>query len=140
MRDLINITTLYNLTESRGLGARRSGEEFVSTTNPEDKIYVNSVTFYPQDRGMYDSYQEMSTELKQAVNIPGAYVDLLGNLETRIWLLVLLCLTNPTGPSWLLSSRIKMLIQTQLRIIGTIKKVFQDTDTTAKRLQKHKLV
>jgi hypothetical protein len=83
MRDLINITTLYNLTESRGLGARRSGEEFVSTTNPEDKIYVNSVTFYPQDRGMYDSYQEMSTELKQAVNIPGAYVDLLGNFGTK---------------------------------------------------------
>ena len=39
MRDLINIITL---TESRGLGARRAGEEFVSTTNPEDKIFINS--------------------------------------------------------------------------------------------------
>jgi hypothetical protein len=83
MRDLINITTLYNLTESRGLGARRAGEEFVSTTNPEDKIYVNSVTFYPQDRGMYDSYQEMTAALKQAVNIPGAYVDLLGQFGPK---------------------------------------------------------
>lgn len=83
MRDLINITTLYNLTESRGLGARRAGEEFVSTTNPEDKIYVNSVQFYPQDRMQYDSYEEMATELKTLVNIPNAYVDLIGKFGPK---------------------------------------------------------
>lgn len=80
MRDLINLITL---TESRGLGARRSGEEFVSTTNPDDKIYVDSVTFYPQGRTQYDSYEEMTAELKQLVNIPGAYVDLIGKFTQK---------------------------------------------------------
>ena len=80
MRDLINIITLV---ESRGLGARRAGEEFVSNTNPEDKIYVNSVQFYPQDRMQYDSYEEMATALKELVNIPNAYVDLIGKFGPK---------------------------------------------------------
>jgi hypothetical protein len=80
MRDLINIIVL---NESRGLGARRAGEEFVSNTNPEDKIFVNSVNFYPQDRMQYGSYEEMSAELKELVNIPNAYVDLVGNFGPK---------------------------------------------------------
>lgn len=80
MRDLINLITII---ESRGLGARKSGEEFVSTTNPEDKIYVNSVIFYPQGRMQYDSYEEMVNELKQLVNIPNAYVDLIGQFTQK---------------------------------------------------------
>lgn len=46
MRELIKIVDLF---ESRGLGARRSGEEFVSTSNLNEKIYVNSVRFYPEN-------------------------------------------------------------------------------------------
>lgn len=81
MRDLINIITL---NESRGLGARRSGEEFVSTTNPEDKIFVKSVTFYPQEQGAYASYEEMAGELQKIVNaIPNAYVDLIGKFSPK---------------------------------------------------------
>jgi hypothetical protein len=80
MRDLINIVML---TESRGLGARRAGEEFVSTTNPEDKIYVNSVSFYPQDRIQFGSYEEMVEALKELVNIPDAYVDLIGKFGPK---------------------------------------------------------
>lgn len=80
MRDLINI---INLVESRGLGARRAGEEFVSNTNPEDKIYVNSIQFYPQDRMQYDSYEEMAAALKELVNIPNAYVDLVGKFGPK---------------------------------------------------------
>ena len=77
MREFINI-----ITESRGLGARRPGEEFISATNPEDKIYVNSVTFYPEGKTNYDSYEEMVGELKRIVNaIPNAYVDLLGKFS-----------------------------------------------------------
>lgn len=77
MRDLINL-----LTESRGLGARRPGEEFVSVTNPEDKIYVRSVNFYPEDRIAYDSYEDMATNLQQIVHaIPGAAVDLIGKFK-----------------------------------------------------------
>lgn len=82
MRDLINILYGNNLTESRGLGARRAGEEFVSTTNPGDKIYVNSVTFYPQGGTEYPSYDEMVAELKDIVHtIPGATVDLIGSFK-----------------------------------------------------------
>lgn len=80
MRDLINIITL---TESRGLGARRAGEEFVSTTNPEDKIYINSVSFYPQDRPQYGSYEEMVAALQELVNIPDAYIDLIGKFGPK---------------------------------------------------------
>ena len=74
MREYINI-----ITESRGLGARRTGEEFVSATNPEDKIYVNSVTFYPEGGTKYNTYEEMSIDLKRIVNeISDADVDLIG--------------------------------------------------------------
>ena len=79
MRELINL-----LIESRGLGARRSGEEFVSNTNPDDKIYVNSVQFYPQGRLSYESYEEMSAELKSLVtNLGNAYVDLIGSFGPK---------------------------------------------------------
>lgn len=80
MRDLINIVT--NLTESRGLGARKAGEEFVSVTNPDDKIYVDSVTFYPQEGSAYASYEEMAQALRDiATNIPNANVDLIGKFK-----------------------------------------------------------
>lgn len=80
MRDLINLVT--NLTESRGLGARKSGEEFVSVTNPDDKIYVDSVTFYPQDGSAYGSYEEMAETLRGIVTtIPNANVDLIGKFK-----------------------------------------------------------
>lgn len=79
MRSFIDLITL---TESRGLGARRSGEEFVSVTNPDDKIYVDSVTFYPQSGSAYSSYDEMAENLKQIVtNIPNALVDLIGSFK-----------------------------------------------------------
>lgn len=81
MRDLINIIT-GALTESRGLGARRPGEEFVSTSNPEQKIYVDSVTFFPEGGTEYPSYEEMVASLKDVVhNIPNAYVDLIGQFK-----------------------------------------------------------
>jgi len=79
MRDLINI-----ITESRGLGARKPGEEFVNTTNPEDKIFIKSVSFYPEDRVAYGSYEEMAAALQKIVNaIPNAYVDLIGKFTNK---------------------------------------------------------
>ena len=80
MRELIKIVDLF---ESRGLGARRSGEEFVSTTNPEDKIYVDTVEFYPKGRPQYASPEELSLELKQVVQMPNAYVDLIGSFSAK---------------------------------------------------------
>ena len=41
MRDLIDIVS-GKLFESRGLGARKAGEEFVSLTNPDDKIFFQT--------------------------------------------------------------------------------------------------
>ena len=83
MRNFIDLfSTTEMLTESRGLGARRSGEEFVSTTNPEDKIYVNSVTFYPQGGTAYPTYEAMVAELETvARGIPNADVDLIGKFK-----------------------------------------------------------
>lgn len=46
MRELIKIVDLF---ESRGLGARRSREEFVSISNTNEKIYVNSVRLYSEN-------------------------------------------------------------------------------------------
>jgi hypothetical protein len=80
MRELIKI---IDLLESRGLGARKSGEEFVSKTDPDDKIYVDTVDFYPKNRPQYDNYEQMSTELKSLVNIPNATVELLGNFSQK---------------------------------------------------------
>ena len=51
MRDLINI-----LTESRGLGARKSGEIFA---DPEgNQIRFVSVNFYPDGGGNYETEEE----------------------------------------------------------------------------------
>lgn len=80
MRELIKIIDLF---ESRGLGARKPGEEFVSKTDPEDKIYIDSVEFYPKDRPQYDTYEEMAASLKELVNIPNAYVDLIGSFSQK---------------------------------------------------------
>lgn len=75
MRDLINLLTL---TESRGLGARRSGEEFVSTTNPEEKIYVNSVRFYPDSGGQFGSPEELNAALNQIKGIYRNGINVIG--------------------------------------------------------------
>lgn len=83
MREFINILENISLTESRGLGARKPGEEFVSTTNPDDKIYVDRVEFYPADATEYPSYEEMVAELETVTQALGrqAYVDLIGKFK-----------------------------------------------------------
>ena len=62
MRDLIQLLDV--LVESRGLAARKAGEEFVSTTDPDDKIYLDSVEFYPQGGGQFADSDECSTEFE----------------------------------------------------------------------------
>lgn len=77
MRNFISLveTSLY---ESRGLGARKPGEEFVSNTNPAQKIYFDRVTFYPQGGVAYDSYEQMVEELKTIVTgFKGTSIDLI---------------------------------------------------------------
>lgn len=66
MRNFINVVHDF-VFESRGLGARRPGEEFVSNSNPEDKIYVDRVTFFPIGKTEYSSYEEMVEELRSLV-------------------------------------------------------------------------
>lgn len=93
MRNLINI-----LTESRGLGARRNGEEFVSTANPDDKILVDRVEFFPQDATEYPSYADMVLELETIVKgIPNALVDLIGAFKQSDRAFGIAIFTRPTG-------------------------------------------
>ena len=100
MRDLLNILYGATLTESRGLGARRAGEEFVSTTNPEDKIYVNYVKFYPEGAMTYPSYEAMVAELEQvAKSVPNAHVDLIGKFKQTDLAFGLAVFDQPGGQS-----------------------------------------
>ena len=86
------------LRESRGLGARRSGEEFVSISNPNEKIYINSVRFYPENATEFTTYEEMVTDLKARVNnIPGAYVDLIGKFKQSDRAYGIAIFDNPEG-------------------------------------------
>lgn len=82
MRDILNKLDSV-ISESRGLGARKPGEEFVSTTNPEEKIYVDNVAFFPQSNTEYPSYEEMVAELKTTVTSlqRRASVDLVANFK-----------------------------------------------------------
>ena len=73
MRDLINLVE-SNLFESRGLGARRAGEEFVSKQDPDEKIYVNRVYFYPVGRMQYETADELQNQLANLVDADGAEV------------------------------------------------------------------
>lgn len=97
IRNYINILDNV-LTESRGLGARRSGEEFISTSNPNEKIYVDSVRFYPENRTEFSSYQELVDDLKARVNnIPDANVDLIGKFKESDRAYGLAIFNNPEG-------------------------------------------
>lgn len=70
------------LFESRGLGARKSGEEFVNTANPNDKIYIDSVAFYPSDAEQFPTYEEMLAAVEQVKDsIPGVTFNLITNFK-----------------------------------------------------------
>lgn len=97
IRHYINILDSL-LVESRGLGARRAGEEFVSTSNPNQKIFVNSIRFYPEGTTEFPSYEEMVDDLKTRVNsIPGAYVDLIGKFKQSDRAYGIAIFDNPEG-------------------------------------------
>ena len=94
--DLVSNSTTVN--ESRGLGARKAGEEFVSTTNPEDKIYIDTVVFYPQGGTGYPTYQDTVTNLEQMVKgMRGAYVDLIGKFKQTDRAFGIATFKKPTG-------------------------------------------
>jgi hypothetical protein len=76
MRNFINLIDSV-LFESRGLGARRTGEEFISTTNPEYKIFFDNVTFYPSGGTQYPSYDVMVMELQKIVNSYRGTINLI---------------------------------------------------------------
>jgi hypothetical protein len=83
MRHWINLFSSI-LTESRGLGARKPGEEFIGTQNPNDKIYVDSVEFYPNDKLQYASAEETAAELKRVTaKLRNATVNLVGKFKSN---------------------------------------------------------
>lgn len=83
MRHWINLIE-NTLTESRGLGARKPGEEFVALSNPEDKIYIDRVEFYPESKAKYSSPQETAAALKQATRgLRGITVNVVGKFKSN---------------------------------------------------------
>lgn len=60
-----DLSTIVRLFEARGLGARRPGEEFVGVTDPGQRIYVDSVKFYPATGGQYPDAASMQAELNR---------------------------------------------------------------------------
>lgn len=81
MRDLLDILNNV-ITESRGLGARRPGEEFVSNTDPDDKIYIDSVTFYPTGDQAFDSLESRDQALEQ-IKSSFPTINVIGSFGTR---------------------------------------------------------
>ena len=83
MRQYIDIIS-GGLMESRGLGARSPGEEFVGTQNANDKIYVDSVEFYPEGLPKYANPEETAAALKQATRgMRGATINLVGKFKSN---------------------------------------------------------
>lgn len=83
MRKFIDIVSGV-LQESRGLGARKPGEEFVGTQNANDKIYLDSVEFYPEEGLQYSSPEETAAELKKATaSLRGATINVVGKFKSN---------------------------------------------------------
>jgi len=83
MRDLLNIID-NRLVESRGLGARKPGEEFVSTTNADDKIYVDSVEFYPDNAQTFASPEATASALQKiSKSFGNATVNVVGKFKSN---------------------------------------------------------
>jgi hypothetical protein len=98
MRELIDLLESV-VTESRGLGARRMGEEFVSTTNPDDKIYINSVTFYPQREPNYATPEQVSAAIKQVRSkYPKATIALVADFKKTDLSFGVAVFDRPAGP------------------------------------------
>jgi len=82
MRNFLDILDRI-ITESRGIGARVRGAEFVSTTNPDEKIYVDQVLFFPETGGEYETEQEMNAALQAFMEQFEGYVDLIKEFSKR---------------------------------------------------------
>lgn len=67
MRNYIDIVSKL-MQESTGLSARSPGEEFVSLQNVNDKIYIDRVEFYPEDKPQFGSQEETANVLKRVTS------------------------------------------------------------------------
>lgn len=83
MRKFLDIIE-HTLFESRGLGARTAGEEFISTTNPNDKIFLQDVKFYPSKGGQYNSPTEVAVDVQKITkSLKNNQVDVIGNFKSN---------------------------------------------------------
>lgn len=62
--DFVEILREARILEGRGLGARTPGEEFVAVNDPETKIYLDGVKFYPEEGGQFENSAELQARLK----------------------------------------------------------------------------
>lgn len=62
--DFVEILREARILEGRGLGARTPGEEFIAVDDPSIKIYLDTVDFYPEEGGQFESQAELQDKLK----------------------------------------------------------------------------
>ena len=79
MRDLLNI--LDNLSEARGLSARKPGEVYTRGPNPDDNITFQGLDFYP-DSGQFETSDEMLATLDQLEKKLGTQAERINNPTT----------------------------------------------------------
>lgn len=88
------------LMEARGLGARQPGEEFVALDDPNQKIYVDTVRFYPEEGGQFESQEELQKKLKSVnatLKRSNATVTQVGDFKSNTLAFGVATFTTPEG-------------------------------------------
>jgi hypothetical protein len=91
MRELIDI-----ITESRGLGARRPGEVFVDAAGEE--IRVNSVDFFPEGGGQFQTAEEMQDAVDRVVQQLGVNPEAVNRATAGTLAFGIAVFDSSTGP------------------------------------------
>lgn len=88
----------FKLDESAGLKNRRPGDEFVSNTNPEDKIYVSLIQFYPNPGSKFNSKEELNAALEEVkTKLESATINIVGTFKATDLAFGLAVFTRPTS-------------------------------------------
>lgn len=88
----------FKLFESAGLKNRRPGDVFVSDSNPEDKIYVSLIQFYPKPGTKFGSKEELNSALEEVKSkLETATINIIGNFKPSDLAFGLAVFTRPTS-------------------------------------------
>lgn len=100
--DLLPVRQLMEskLMEARGLGARRPGEEFVAKDDPNQKIYLDNVSFYPEEGGQFESMEDLQKKLKSvnaSLKKANATVTQVGDFKSNMLAFGVATFRTPEG-------------------------------------------